>query len=186
MAQAPGADAVDAFCSFLRQWPRGSGATLDELFMRPRFYIAGLALLLLICLGFVAHTSLAPHTAPRVSFSFLGYSNSLAGQQVAIVTITNEGKFPIRFTSVGAYIWFDSTNTPVGASVSPVPEGMDLAVGRSQTFYVEMATNHVKRAVEFWVRRATATENLKEQLHNLYWRIPDPNVYGLRSPFIIE
>lgn len=154
--------------------------------MRPRFYIAVLALLLLICLGLVARTGLDPHTAPPVSFSFLGYSNSPAGQQFAMVTITNQGKFPIRFTSVGAYIWFDSTNTPVGASVSPVPEGTDLAVGGSQTFYVEMATNHVKRAVEFWVRRATVIENLKAQLHDLYWRIPDPNVYGIRSPFIIE
>ncbi len=154
--------------------------------MRPRFYIVIPALLLLICLGLVARTSLDSHTAPPVSFSFLGYSNSPAGQQFAMVAITNQGKFPIRFTSVGVYIWFDSTNTPVGAIASPVPEAMDLAVGGSQTFYVEMAANPVKRAVEFWVRRATAIENLEAQLHNLYWRIPDPNVYGLRSPFIIE
>jgi hypothetical protein len=154
--------------------------------MRHGFYIIVLALLLLTCLGFVAHTSLPPRSAPPVSFSFLGYSNNPGGQQFAVVTITNEDKFPIRFTSVGAYVWFDSTNTPVGASVSPVPEGTDLAVGGSQTFNVEMPTNQVKRAVEFWVRRATATENLKERFHKLYWRIPDPNVYGLRSPFIIE
>lgn len=32
--QAPGADAVDAFCLFLRLWPRGSGATLGDSITR--------------------------------------------------------------------------------------------------------------------------------------------------------
>jgi len=154
--------------------------------MRPRIYIAVLVLVFLITLGLVARFRSIPHSAPQASFSFLGYTNESSGQRFAIVTITNEDRFPIRFVSVGAYVWFDSTNTPVGASVSPLLEGTDLPAGGSRTFCVEMPNSDASRAVELWVRRATATESLKESLHKLSWRFPDPNVYGLRSPFIIK
>jgi hypothetical protein len=154
--------------------------------MRRRIYIVGLVLLFFVSLGLVGFVCSTPYSAPRASFSFLGYTNDSSGQQLAIVTIVNEDRFPIRFASVGAYVWFDSTNTPVGASIFPSLEGTDLPAGVSRTFYVEMPASDVRRAVEIWVRRATATENLKESLHRLYWRIPEPNVYGLRSPFIIR
>jgi hypothetical protein len=154
--------------------------------MRPRIYIPVAALLFFVSWGLVAGMRSIAQSAPQASFSFLGYTNDSSGQRFAIVTITNEDRFPIKFVSVGAYVWFDSTNSPVGASVLPLLEGTDLFPGKSRTFCVEMPAGDVRRAVELWVRRATATENLKERLHKLSWRIPDPNVYGLRSPFIIK
>ena len=159
--------------------------------MRRRFYIAGLVMLGFIFSALVVYVRSIPHSAPRASFSFLGYTNDSGRQRLAIVTIVNEDRFPIRFVSVGAYIWFDSTNSPVGASVLPSLEGTDLPAGKSRTFCllpadVEMPRSDVRRAVEIWVRRATATEDLKASLHRLYWRIPEPSVYGLRSPFIIQ
>ena len=164
--------------------------SLDDS-MRRRIYIAGLVVLAFIFSGLVVYVPSIPHSAPRASFSFHGYTNDSGGKRLAIVTIVNEDRFPIRFHSVGAYIWFDSTNSPVGADVLPSLEGTDLPPGKSRTFClappnVEMPSSDVKRAVEIWVRRATVTENLKASLHRLYWRIPDPRVYGLRSPFIIE
>jgi len=157
--------------------------------MRPRIQIAVLLLVVFLCLGIVALIRSIPDSAPPVSFSFLGYSNAPSGQQFAIVTIANKDRFPLRFVSMGAYVWFDSTNTPVGATVLPSPEGTDLPAGSSRTFSVEVRPSNpsnVRCAVELWVRRVTATENLKQSFHKLYRRIPDSIVYGIRSPFIIE
>ena len=159
--------------------------------MRRSNYITGLVVLAFIFLGFGVYVLSIPHSAPRASFTFDGYTSDSGGKRLAIVTIVNEDRFPIRFESVGAYIWFDSTNSPVGADVLPSLEGTDLPPGKSRTFRldpadVELPGSDVKRSVEIWVRRGTATENLKASLHRLYWRIPDPSVYGLRSPFIIE
>ena len=77
--------------------------------MRRRIYIAGLVVLAFIFSGFVVYVRSIPHSAPRATFSFLGYTNDSSGRRLAIVTIVNEDRFPIRFVSVGAYVWFDST-----------------------------------------------------------------------------
>jgi hypothetical protein len=154
--------------------------------MRRYIYIVVLVVLAIIFTGLAVCVRPIPHSAPRATFAFLGYTNDSSGQRLAIVTIANQDRFPIRFVSVGAYVWFDSTNTPVGASVLPSLEGTDLPASVSRAFYVEMPASDVRRAVEVWVRRATATENLKASLHKPCWRIPDSSVYGLRSPFIIQ
>lgn len=192
-AQSLESTAVGAFSSVIavhatiQRWL----SYVRRLSMRPRIYIAVLVLLSVIWLSLVAHVSSISYDVPRASFSFLGYTNDSSGRRLAIVTIINEDRYPIRFVSVGAYVWFDSTNTPIGADVLPSLEGTDLPPGKSRTFClipanVEMPSSDVKRAVEIWVRRDTVTENLELSLHRLYWRIPEPSVYGLRSPFIIQ
>lgn len=154
--------------------------------MRPRILIS---IALFVCaVALVALVSTSRSAKPQLSFALLGYSNSPSGERFAILAVTNQEKFTISFGTRGTYIWFDSTNTPVG-SPSSTERTPDIPGESSQTVFVSLPPHEVRCSVEVYVSRATPMSRLVEKTGLDRWHLPfvhAPSVYGIRTGYIIE
>jgi hypothetical protein len=156
--------------------------------MRARTVILILLAMLLVAIAAIGLSSLTPATPPKLSFSSVGYSNSPSGERFSVLVITNEDRFALSFGTRGSYIWFDSTNTPVGAG-SSTENTPDIPASGSRTVSVSIPPHTVRCSVEVYVTRQTPMARFIEVTGADRWRLPflsAPAVYGIRSGYIIE
>jgi hypothetical protein len=156
--------------------------------MRARTLIVTLVAVLLVAAAVIVFSSITPATSPQLSFSCVGYTIGPTGARCAIVVITNDDRFAISFGSRGSYIWFDSTNTPVGAA-SSTEITPDVPAGGSQEVFVSMPPHSVRCGMEVWVTRQTPIARFMEATTADRCHLPflnAPPVYGIRSSYIIE
>src|SRR6266403_480888 len=86
--------------------------------MRGRVLISILLFVVAAVLAASVFSSASPASKPQLSFASHGSSNGPSGERFAILAVTNREKCTVSFGTRGTYIWFDSTNTPVGSPSS--------------------------------------------------------------------
>src|SRR5690348_971613 len=130
--------------------------------MRPRVLIPILLLVFAVAIVAIVFSSRSPARKPQLSFASLGYSNSPSGERFAILAVTNQDKFAISFGTRGTFIWFDSTNPPVG-SPSSTENTPDVPGGGSRILFVSLPPHQVRCSVEVYVSRPTLVWPLLEK-----------------------
>jgi hypothetical protein len=156
--------------------------------MRTRTFLLIFAVVFVSTMALIVFSNRAPASPPRLSFTCLGYTNGLSGERFAIVVITNEDTSTISFGGRGSYIWFDSTNTPVGAT-SSTENTPDIQAGDSRTVCICIPPHTVRCSVMVFVTRQTPVARVLEATGAERWRVPflrAPAVYDIRSDYIIE
>jgi hypothetical protein len=155
--------------------------------MRAGIVIASL-LITAVCILLLSTTWSLPNPAPRLSFSFLGYSNSPTGQRLGVFSITNEDFFAISFGRRVAYIRFDSTNSPVGAGWCSTETNADVPSGGSCTVAAQIPPHDVRCSIMLFVSRQTMRNRLEDAIGlPRRWSgvFPPARVYSIRSAYII-